>query len=69
MAENTDATELLGRDASRELDDVTEPDDAFLIASEQEQSVQAPRRALVVIVTDHPGENSDSSRCRQRICF
>lgn len=63
MADNTDATELLGRDASRELDDVTEPDDAFLIASEQEQSVQAPRRALVVIVTDHPDEAAqDTSR-------
>lgn len=63
MADNTDATELLGRDASRELDDVTEPDDAFLIASEQEQSVQAPRRALVVIVTDHPDETAqDTSR-------
>ncbi|MHB0834417.1 MAG: MogA/MoaB family molybdenum cofactor biosynthesis protein [Corynebacterium aurimucosum] len=63
MADNTDATELLGRDASRELDDVTEPDDAFLIASEQEQSVQAPRRALVVFVTDHPDEAAqDTSR-------
>ena len=63
MADNTDATELLGRDASHELDDVTEPDDAFLIASEQEQSVQAPRRALVVIVTDHPDEaTEDTSR-------
>lgn len=63
MAENNDATKLLGRDASHELDNVTEPDDAFLIASEQEQSVQAPRRALVVIVTDHPGDSAqDTSR-------
>ena len=63
MAENNDATKLLGRDASHELDNVTEPDDAFLIASEQEQSVQAPRRALVVIVTDHPDDSAqDTSR-------
>lgn len=63
MAENNDATKLLGRDASHELDNVTEPDDAFLIASEQEQSLQAPRRALVVIVTDHPDDSAqDTSR-------
>ncbi|MCG7229311.1 molybdenum cofactor biosynthesis protein B [Corynebacterium minutissimum] len=63
MAEKTDTTDLLGRDASRELDDVNEPDDAFLFASEKEQSVQAPRRALVVIVTDHPDDTAqDTSR-------
>lgn len=63
MAEKTDTTDLLGRDASHELDDVSEPDDAFLFASEQEQSVQAPRRALVVIVTDHPDDTAqDTSR-------
>lgn len=63
MAEKTDTTDLLGRDASHELDDVNEPDDAFLFASEQEQSVQAPRRALVVIVTDHPDDTAqDTSR-------
>ncbi|MGX4761849.1 MogA/MoaB family molybdenum cofactor biosynthesis protein [Corynebacterium sp. FDAARGOS 1242] len=63
MAEKTDTTDLLGRDASHELDDVNEPDDAFLFASEQEQSVQAPRRALVVIVTDHPDDSAqDTSR-------
>ena len=34
-----------------------------LRASEQEQSVQAPRRALVVIVTDHPDDSAqDTSR-------
>jgi len=63
LAEKTDTTDLLGRDASHELDDVNEPDDAFLFASEQEQSVQAPRRALVVIVTDHPDDSAqDTSR-------
>ena len=63
MAEKTDTTDMLGRDASYELDDVNEPDDAFLFASEQEQSVQAPRRALVVIVTDHPDDTAqDTSR-------
>lgn len=63
MAEKTDTTDLLGREASHELDDVNEPDDAFLFASEQEQSVQAPRRALVVIVTDHPDDSAqDTSR-------
>lgn len=41
--------------------DVAEPDDAFLIASEQEQNFNAPRRALVVIITDHPDENSDDT--------
>ncbi|MDK8764600.1 MogA/MoaB family molybdenum cofactor biosynthesis protein [Corynebacterium minutissimum] len=63
MAETTDTTDLLGRDAPHELDDVNEPDDAFLFASEQEQSLQAPRRALIVIVTDHPDDTAqDTSR-------
>lgn len=63
MAEKTDTTHMLGRDTSHELDDVNEPDDAFLFASEQEQSVQAPRRALVVIVTDYPDDTAkDTSR-------
>ena len=39
MAEKTDTTDLLGRDASHELDDVNEPDDAFLFASEQERII------------------------------
>lgn len=36
------------------LFDMEEPDDAFLIASEREEQIQAARRALVVLVTDHP---------------
>lgn len=37
-----------------QLMDVTEPDDAFLLAQEREVRPQAARRALVVLVTDHP---------------
>ncbi|WP_156229357.1 MogA/MoaB family molybdenum cofactor biosynthesis protein [Corynebacterium comes] len=47
--------------ASALLDDV-EPDEAFLIASEQEDPPQARRRALVVLIADHAldaGEDTD----------
>lgn len=42
--------------------DVVEPDEAFLIATEQEEAPQARRRALVVLISDHAldaGEDTD----------
>lgn len=42
--------------------DVVEPDEAFLIAAEQEETPQARRRALVVLISDHAidaGEDTD----------
>lgn len=42
------------QDAASRLGDIAEPDDAFLIASEQEDNLAPQRRALVVLVTDHP---------------
>ena len=50
------AAVLAQRESPEVFRDIAEPDDAFLIASEKEQALQAPRRALVVIVTDHPDE-------------
>lgn len=57
----TASTRLEDSASTDALRDVAEPDDAYLLASEKEDRVAAPRRALVVIVTDHPGENSDST--------
>ena len=57
----TDSAQPEGEGKHDSLMDVAEPDDAFLLASEQEDSLAAPRRALIVIVTDHPGEQSDST--------
>lgn len=51
--------------ASSGLLELDEPDDAFLLASEQQQSSRshARRRALSVIVTDHPEEHTaDTAR-------
>lgn len=43
--------------------DVGEPDEEFLLASEQEDKLPARRRALVVLVTDHdPGSGDDTDR-------
>ena len=42
--------------------DVADPDEAFLLATEQEETVPARRRALVVLVSDHvlgSGEDTD----------
>ncbi|RSZ61287.1 MogA/MoaB family molybdenum cofactor biosynthesis protein [Corynebacterium hylobatis] len=42
--------------------DTVEPDEAFLIAAEQEEVPQARRRALVVLISDHAidaGEDTD----------
>ena len=57
----TDSAQPDGATRRDSLMDVAEPDDAFLLASEQEDSLAAPRRGLIVIVTDHPGEQSDST--------
>lgn len=57
MPEQFESAAVLTQHESPEVfRDIAEPDDAFLIASEKEQALQAPRRALVVIVTDHPDE-------------
>lgn len=57
MPEQFESAAVLAQHESPEVfRDIAEPDDAFLIASEKEQALQAPRRALVVIVTDHPDE-------------
>lgn len=53
MDETTKLPESAVNSAAR-LAEVAEPDDAFLIASEQESELIAQRRALAVIVTDHP---------------
>lgn len=43
--------------------DVVEPDEAFLLASEQEDPPQARRRALVVLIADHaPDAGEDTGR-------
>ena len=57
----TDSAQPDGANKRDSLMDLAEPDDAFLLASEQEDSLAAPRRGLIVIVTDHPGEQSDST--------
>lgn len=45
------------------LEDIVEPDPEFLIATEREESPRARRRALAVIVTDHPeGHAEDTVR-------
>ncbi|EEI79281.1 molybdenum cofactor biosynthesis protein [Corynebacterium striatum] len=56
---NTGAIEV--PESTGALLDVAEPDDAFLFASEQEQGLNAPRRALVVIVTDHPERHAEGT--------
>ncbi len=43
--------------------DVGEPDEKFLLASEQEGTLVARRRALIVLVSDHPiGSGEDTDR-------
>ncbi|MDO5033041.1 molybdenum cofactor biosynthesis protein B [Corynebacterium sp.] len=54
---------MVGSESSSAFLNASEPDDAYLFASEGEKTVRAPRRALVVIVTDHPDEHAeDTSR-------
>lgn len=43
------------------LMELEEPDAAFLIASEREDRPQPRRRALAVLVTDHPDEQTDAN--------
>ncbi|WP_083319071.1 molybdenum cofactor biosynthesis protein B [Corynebacterium sp. HMSC04H06] len=55
-------------DAPRDGDnlrDIAGPDDAYLLAQEREESMNAQRRALIVIVTDHPEQQAEDNR---RLC-
>lgn len=61
MPEQIDSTVLAQRESPEVFKDIAEPDDAYLIASEKEQALRAPRRALVVIVTDHPDAASQDT--------
>lgn len=47
------------------LRDIAGPDDAYLLAQEREESMNAQRRALIVIVTDHPEQHAEDNR---RLC-
>ena len=47
--------------ASPALMDIAEPDAEFLIATEREQHPQARRRALAVLVTDHPEGHAEET--------
>ena len=51
----------LDAQSSQALMDIAEPDDDFLIATERESRAQAPRRALAVLITDHPDETTDET--------
>lgn len=63
LAEKKPAEGIEPRSSAAILSEMPEPDDAFLIASEQEQRLRHQRRALVVLVTDHPeGSAEDNSR-------
>nr|WP_246014414.1 molybdopterin-binding protein [Corynebacterium endometrii] len=42
-----------------------EPDDAFLLAAEEQKELSARRRALIVLVTDHPEQDSEDNA---RLC-
>lgn len=54
------------RDGDRDnLRDIAGPDDAYLLAQEREESMNAQRRALIVIVTDHPEQQAEDNR---RLC-
>lgn len=48
-----------------ELFDMDEPDDAFLLASEEQREFSARRRALIVLVTDHPEQGAEDNA---RLC-
>ena len=49
----TDSAQPDGATKRDSLMDVAEPDDAFLLASEQEDSLAAPRRGLIVIAVSY----------------
>jgi molybdenum cofactor synthesis domain-containing protein len=53
----------VARDASDELNDIVEPNDDFLRATEDAEDMPARRRALVVLVSDHHnGADDDTGR-------
>ena len=53
----------VAREASDELNDIVEPNDEFLRASEEAEDMPARRRALVVLVSDHHnGAEDDTDR-------
>lgn len=53
----------VARDASDELNDIVEPNDDFLRATEDAEDMPARRRALVVLVSDHHnGSDDDTGR-------
>ncbi|MDO4761827.1 MAG: MogA/MoaB family molybdenum cofactor biosynthesis protein [Corynebacterium sp.] len=58
-----DSNEVLGlSQATEKLNDIGEPDPEFFRAQEAEPDINAPRRALVVLVTDiapEPHDNTD----------
>ncbi|MDY3127429.1 MAG: molybdopterin-binding protein [Corynebacterium sp.] len=48
--------------------DLDEPDDAYMFAAEQELTLKAHRRALIVLCTDHPdssGAQSNADLCTE----
>lgn len=53
----------VAREASDELNDIVEPNDEFLRATEEAENMPARRRALVVLVSDHHnGAEDDTDR-------
>lgn len=53
----------VARDTSDELNDIVEPNDEFLRATEDAEAMPARRRALVVLVSDHHnGSDDDTDR-------
>lgn len=53
----------VAREASDELNDIVEPNDEFLRATEEAEDMPASRRALVVLVSDHHnGAEDDTDR-------
>lgn len=53
----------VAREASDELNDIVEPNDEFLRATEEAEDMPARRRALVVLVSDHHnGAEDDTDR-------
>src|SRR5699024_3201308 len=63
----TDSNPAPGLVHPNALLDMDEPDDAYLLAAEKQDSPQPYRRALVVLATDHPDEvaEENSSLCTE----
>ncbi|GAB3939096.1 MogA/MoaB family molybdenum cofactor biosynthesis protein [Corynebacterium tapiri] len=58
---NTAEKSLTGGHSLKRLEDVAEPDAAFLLASEEEESVPAQRRALIVLVSDYQRKDHEET--------